>query len=95
VAVTGTGGPGIREEHRRLGCQAQMQGTTGNLWAERKRTQRLLQGVRHVPDQAERSRQASQDANEKPVRTLKEQKVPDVNYIGGWAAPLVGWLAGN
>ena len=42
------------------------------------------------PEQVERWRQASQDANEKPVLTLKEQKelerlraLPGVNYVGG------------
>ena len=58
-----------------MGSYRQVHGGARDRWFERHRTQRLLRRERCLyPEQVERWRQAAQDANEKPVLTLKEQK---------------------
>jgi len=57
-----------------VGCHRQVHGGAGDRWSERHGAQRLLPGTGPVPRAGRAWRQASQDANEKPVLTLKEQK---------------------
>jgi len=74
LTVAGRGDAGIRKDPDGWSAADRLTVVLETEGPEYHCAQRLMQGEGLFPEQADRWLQAAQDANEKPVLTLKEQK---------------------